>query len=216
MRTPIYHKYDHRKNLTLYWRQYFPNYQIPKGYHVHHIKPKSICKQKGWKDERINHPSNLIALHPDDHHSVHKCRGDIVTCNFIKIIGHQKGKKSTRRNYTHSKETRNKISKANKGNPSPKGMLGKYHSANTKEKISKSSKGKKNTKEAIAKMKETKGSEDWKIVKEQMKSNISKTKSDPNWIDKNSTHCPYCNRTINNKGMYRKYHGINCKANLPS
>jgi len=82
MSAPIYHKTNYRKNLTLYWQQYFSGYQIPKGYHVHHIKPKTTGGD--------NHPSNLIALHPDDHISIHKCRGDNVANNVF-IISNNKG-----------------------------------------------------------------------------------------------------------------------------
>ncbi len=65
---------NYRRNLELYWRQYYPIWAIPKGYHVHHIKPKCTFKDKD--DLRIHHPRNLIALHPDDHVTIHVLRGD--------------------------------------------------------------------------------------------------------------------------------------------
>jgi len=173
---------NHRKNITIYWQQFFPNWFIPQGYHVHHIYPKSLCKQDGWTNEQTNHPKNLIALHPDDHWIIHKCRGDIVTCNFIKIIGHLKGKKSTRLGYTHSEETKYKIGIANKGKPSSKGMLGKKHTKKSKAKISNSSKGRTNSDESISKMKETKADLRWKeTTGVEMKRKISETKLDLNW-----------------------------------
>jgi len=53
----------------------------PKGFHIHHIKPR--CE---GGDERRG---NLIALHPDDHFLIHKMRGDkILNKNFILMSGH--------------------------------------------------------------------------------------------------------------------------------
>jgi hypothetical protein len=50
--------------------------------------PRSIAKQSGWDDYKINHPTNLIALHPDDHVSIHKNRGDkYVSDTFMTIAG---------------------------------------------------------------------------------------------------------------------------------
>jgi len=69
----MYNK-NSRRNLTVFWRQYFPEYQIPNGYHVHHIKPRSTFEDK--EDPFMHHPKNLIALHPDDHVSIHLLRGD--------------------------------------------------------------------------------------------------------------------------------------------
>jgi len=79
MTTPIYSKINYRKNITMYWQQYFPNWAIPKGFHVHHIKPKGTFEDKNAPF--MHHPKNLIALHPDDHASIHISRGDIVTSN---------------------------------------------------------------------------------------------------------------------------------------
>lgn len=87
----IYSNTNHRKNLIKYWRQYNPLYEIPKGFHVHHITPRSIAKQQGWGDAKINHPKNLVALHPDDHISIHKNRGDhFIHSNFLQLIGFNK------------------------------------------------------------------------------------------------------------------------------
>ena len=60
--------YQARKNLIFFWIQHNPKFYIPKGYHVHHILPRSC----GGGDDA----KNLIALHPDDHISIHKHRGD--------------------------------------------------------------------------------------------------------------------------------------------
>ena len=77
---------NHRHNLTIYWRQFYPNWTIPKGYHVHHIKPKCTFADKN--DPRIHHPRNLIALHPDDHQTIHRCRGDHQLANGILSVRH--------------------------------------------------------------------------------------------------------------------------------
>ena len=73
MSTDIIYNKNYRKNLTLYWKQFYPNWSIPKGYDVHHIKPRCL-----WDKEEIeqHHPKNLIALHPDDHYSIHNNRGE--------------------------------------------------------------------------------------------------------------------------------------------
>jgi len=99
---------DYRKNLKLYWQQFYPEYSIPEGYHVHHIKPKCLFNDKN--DPRIHHPSNLIALHPDDHWTIHKLRGD----KYIKesLILSINGRKA-------SAETKEKISKAKMGENNP-------------------------------------------------------------------------------------------------
>ena len=79
----IYVQPKHRQNLINYWRQFYPKWKIPTGYHVHHIKPRCI----GGTD----HPRNLIALHPDDHKTIHKLRGDTwVTDSFLNIMGYIK------------------------------------------------------------------------------------------------------------------------------
>lgn len=72
----IYSSTNYRKNLELYWQQYYPNWSIPDGFHVHHIMPRKAAEKLGWTEEQINHPKNLIALHYDDHVSIHKNRGD--------------------------------------------------------------------------------------------------------------------------------------------
>jgi len=90
MSNPIYSKTNYRKNITLYWQQYLPEYEIPKGYHVHHIKPRCICKQEGWSDEQINHPRNLIVVHPVEHWTLHYCRGDKIVSEFTILAGWDK------------------------------------------------------------------------------------------------------------------------------
>ncbi len=124
-----------RRNLELYWRQYFPEYTIPAGYHVHHIKPKCAFEDKA--DPCIHHPRNLIALHPDDHVTIHKCRGDtwIKEKFLLSVVGRKL-----------SEETKAKISKAQKGrsmsmeqrmqiSKTTKGRPGKPCSEITKQKI---------------------------------------------------------------------------------
>ena len=94
---------NHRHNLELYWQQFYPNWKIPLGYHVHHIKPK--CTFTDTTDPRINHPRNLIALHPDDHQSIHRLRGDKIAVTGMIIVACRK----------MSQKTKDKISKSNKG-----------------------------------------------------------------------------------------------------
>ena len=94
----------YRQNLINYWRQWYPEWDIPNGYHVHHIIPQSCGGS--------NHPSNLIALHPDDHVAIHKHRGDNVSEKFVRVGG--KGMEGR----SHTKETRAKMSKSKKGVPS--------------------------------------------------------------------------------------------------
>lgn len=126
----IYTK-KYRQNLILYWRQFLPNWDIPKGYHVHHIKPQSLFD--GTLD--AHHPKNLIALHPDDHLSIHKNRGDV----FVDVIVNSplfsiKGIK--RKPFTD--EHKRKLRESN---------LGKKQSKETIEKRVKSNTGKKRSKE---------------------------------------------------------------------
>lgn len=70
----IYAGANYRHNLIKYWKQFNPDWDIPEGYIVHHIKPK--CTFEDNDDLLIRHPRNLIALHPDDHVAIHKCRDD--------------------------------------------------------------------------------------------------------------------------------------------
>lgn len=135
---------NYRRNLALYWRQFYPEWTIPKGYHVHHIKPRCTFEDKN--DPRIHHPSNLIALHPDDHVTIHLMRGDkAVATGFMSVRG-----------YTHSEETRRKISIGNTGKKATSAQrakmsiyrkgagnsfYGRKHTAKTKLKQSQSHKG---------------------------------------------------------------------------
>lgn len=94
MSTPSYTN-NYRRNLELYWRQFCPQWTIPVGFHVHHIKPKVTFENKD--DPRIHHPRNLIALHPDDHLLIHKLRGDKFVNNSMILsitgqVSHKKGK----------------------------------------------------------------------------------------------------------------------------
>jgi hypothetical protein len=82
---PAYSKCDYRNNLILYWQQYYPTWTIPLGFQVHHIVPKSVAKNKGWDDYKINHPKNLVALHSDDHISIHKNRGDKYVNGMVRL-----------------------------------------------------------------------------------------------------------------------------------
>jgi len=101
MSNNIYTK-PHRKNLVNYWRQFIPNWEIPKGFHVHHIVPRCA----GGSDDA----KNLIALHPDDHASIHRLRGDIKEGNLLKMSDTQ-----FKKGHKPSKITRLKMSKSRQG-----------------------------------------------------------------------------------------------------
>ena len=123
---------NYRSNLTKYWRQFYPNWTIPDGHHVHHIKPKSTFSDPN--DPRVHHPRNLIALHPDDHISIHYCRGDKHIANGFLSIRDRKQTEATKikiSNYhsgkSKSKEHRKKLSLVN---------IGKKLSLETKKKMS--------------------------------------------------------------------------------
>lgn len=94
---------NYRQNLIKYWRQYINEWNIPLGFHVHHIIPKSC----GGTD----HPSNLIALHPDDHRSIHRLRGDKYIRNgkVLLVSG------TTMLGKKHSEETKRKMSESHMG-----------------------------------------------------------------------------------------------------
>ena len=170
MQTPIYTE-NYRRNLILFWQQYYPNWKIPNGYHVHHIKPICTFEDKG--DPRIHHPQNLIALHPDDHVSIHNCRGDTVTNKFIFIGGHKQtqatkdkisiaGKGKKRNNITKKRISEAKLGSKNpmfgivptaetiqKRKDSRKGYV---HSEETKNKIGAKSKGRTHSEETKQKI----------------------------------------------------------------
>ena len=143
-----YHPTNYRQNLISYWRQFYPEYQIPTGYHVHHIKPKGTFAD--LNDPRIHHPRNLIALHPDDHFTIHICRGDkYINAPFmLSLVG-----------YSHTEKTRQKMSDSHKGispwnkgkkltnkhkqklSDAKKGKPGPKHTAKTKQNMSDARKG---------------------------------------------------------------------------
>jgi len=144
MKNTNWHPTNYRKNLIRYWRQYYPQWDIPVGFHVHHIKPK--CTFKDNNDPAINHPRNLIAVHIDDHISIHRCRGDnIVNEPFMYAV---KGMKRC----PMSKETKLKISRTKTGRcrtPFTKehkknlanAMIGKVRTEEMKENMSKAHQG---------------------------------------------------------------------------
>lgn len=131
-RSDVEYNNNARRNLTLFWKQFYPQWEIPTGFHVHHIKPK--CTFEDRDDLRIHHPSNLIALHPDDHLTIHRCRGDKwIQEHFVMRVAGQK----------FPADVRLKMSKAH---------AGKKLSFEHKAKIGKAIKGKKHNAEAIANM----------------------------------------------------------------
>ncbi len=95
-----------------------------KGFHKHHIVPK----HSGGSDD----PANLVYLHPIDHAIFHKLRymqtkhpGDAWA--FNRIMSSEEEDKFNCLSYVRSKETREKLSKAN---------MGKKLSLETKKKLS--------------------------------------------------------------------------------
>jgi len=66
---------DYRTAYTE-WRRKLGLDEFPSFFQIHHIKPRCECLLAGWSLERINHPRNLIHLHPDDHKTIHLLRGD--------------------------------------------------------------------------------------------------------------------------------------------
>lgn len=114
---------NYKENLILYWQQFYPDWQIPAGYHVHHIKP--VCTFEDPNDPKIHHPSNLIALHVDDHTTIHNMRGDKLAASLIwsmkgRVVSEEtKSKMSqthkTRKRKPLSEEHKRKLAKANKG-----------------------------------------------------------------------------------------------------
>jgi len=138
MTTTIYTN-NHRLNLTRYWQQHYPNWSIPIGFVVHHIKPQS--------EGGSHNPKNLIALHPDDHVSIHKCRGDKFAHNWFTVMKDYKHSEETKKkikqtnidfwNSDKSISAKKKIREANKGRTCLQGFK---HSEETKENMSKAAK----------------------------------------------------------------------------
>jgi len=136
---------DYKNILENYWQQLLPGWKIPTGFHVHHIKPKSTYVDK--TDPRINHPSNLIALHPDDHYTIHKLRGDkYVRKGFMTICGRKTPMSAETKKKLSVAHTGKKLSAVTKQKISA-AHLGKSHSVQTKEKIGAAHRGKKITEE---------------------------------------------------------------------
>lgn len=128
MTTSIYTS-NYRLNLTKYWQQYYSGWTIPDEFVVHHILPQS--------EGGSHHPRNLIALHKDDHQSIHKCRGDKYSSKgFLNM-----------RNYKHSEETKRKISISNKGRKMSPDTIHKIKIARSNQIISHSEETKKKIKE---------------------------------------------------------------------
>lgn len=185
-----------RSNLRLYWRQFYPNWEIPEGFHVHHIKPK--CTFEDPSNPKIHHPSNLIALHKDDHWTIHRLRGDKnVNWPFINVIGQKK--------QPHTEETKKKISQANKGKTAwNKGIS-----------VGKGRKKSDVTKQRMRKPKTKEHAENIRLarlgttLKQETKDKIS-AKAKGRILPK--TECPHCYRSFD-LGNYKKNHGDKCKYN---
>jgi len=103
MSTNIYSN-NYRQNLINHMQQFDPSWSIPEGYHVHHIKPKSLGGTHA--------PNNLIALHVDDHISIHKCRGDKISDKFINCSQNLSGKNNPFYGKKHSTKTRKQMSES--------------------------------------------------------------------------------------------------------
>ena len=112
-------------------------------------------------------------------------------------------------------DTLAKMSSKLKGRVSPCGFQDKNHSQKSIDLIRKNHQSP--TPESIRKMIATKQDPEWKeTTGDAAKKKISKTKLSKEWQLANTTVCPHCCRAITNTGMYKKYHGNNCKFNLPS
>lgn len=187
----VHFNLDYRRNLVLYWRQFYPNWIIPKGYHVHHIKPKSTYADKS--DPRINHPRNLIALHPDDHVSIHKLRGDkFVTKSFVSIA-----------NAKCSEDHKRNLSRAL--TDVPKTAMAKMNMKIAKHIIQ--SNGLSSAQNAAMKSAATmhnNGGHQKRFSKQM------KTKAAIEWKDKHSKICKYCSSGPYYLSNYNMYHGENC------
>ena len=149
---------NYRKVLEDYWQQYQPGWKIPTGFHVHHIKPISTFEDPN--DPRIHNPRNLIALHPDDHVSIHENRGDhyVSGGSLTRIAGR-----------TWTEESKQKVSAAMKkqyanGRVNSKGMLGKKLTTEQKEKISKTHKGVSKSEAHKEKLRQNLKGKKWRVV----------------------------------------------------
>ena len=209
----------YQRILTKYWRQYYPNYQFPKGFVVHHIIPR--CE--GGTDD----PKNLIALHPDDHATIHRCRGDKVSEKFI-LIGNywdEEKRESARKRATGVKQSKETIQKRMRYGEEHH-WYGKTFSEQHRKKLSNSHKGKKLSKDhrdairsklsgrvrtdterqAISKAKKGKsnGREGYKHQSNTLQKMRESTKSRP------QVECPHCNKIGQYNSMVR-WHLDNCK-----
>ena len=208
----IYTK-DYKYNIIKYWRQYYPVWDIPKGYHVHHIKPKCTFDDKD--DPRIHHPRNLIVLHPDDHQTIHRLRGDLRAAHggFLNMRG-----------YTHSTETRAKMKEAAINRPPQsratknkrsQSLLGKPKSDEHIKNIVAAREGWTHSEESKKKISvSVSGSSNGMYGKTHSVESINqqlKTKSSPEWIAENTFTCEHCSRAILSKGAFNRWHGANCK-----
>ncbi len=187
---------SYRNNLTKYWKQYSEQYEIPKGFHVHHITPRSC----GGSDDA----NNLIALHPDDHVAIHNNRGDKITPKFIYVIGKK-----------NSPETRAKIGRANKG---------KIVSQSTRDLLRASRLGTKMSTATRAKMSDVrknvaKSDEHKRKIGESQRgkiiSNETKAKQSEGHSSKkveNHITCEHCGIVNTIKANHTRWHGDKCKA----
>ena len=116
----MYSATKYRNNIIKYKRLYDPTYVIPKGYHVHHIVPKSVGKRMGWSLHEINHPDNLMVVSPEEHKKIHEERGDVSSSNFLSMLEHDV---SGNKNYWYGK----KGYWYNKKRPDHSEFLKKFH-----------------------------------------------------------------------------------------
>lgn len=176
------YSYIYRNILAKYWRQFNSLYEIPKGFHVHHIVPQSVAKNKGWTEKQINSPKNLIALHPDDHISIHLNRGDT---------------------YMNGCWITTKSDQYGKNNP----FYGKHHSDETKKILSQKLKGRNRTDQfkqnVTGKNNPFYGKKHTDIMLDKMKNTYYKNNK--------PIKCKYCDFVHTNKGNLNRWHNDNCK-----
>ena len=113
----------------------------PESGHKHHIIPKCWFTMNNLPID--NSDENLVLLTKEQHGKVHKlmslCAKDERLKRNMVIAAHFMGLPTTSLKYTPTKEIRQKISEALKGNTF---WLGKHHSDESRKKISVSMKGK--------------------------------------------------------------------------
>jgi hypothetical protein len=193
-------------NYRKMWEEMYgpiPKDEQGRSYEIHHID-----------GDGNNHSiDNLKCISIEEHYNIHLEQGDYASANMIAM----RLSKDYRKGYSHSNETREKISASRVGQPSPrKGIkldskivdkikaskIGHIVSDKTRTKISLSLKGKKPSIKTRYKLKK---SHEGKRHSEETKAKMRKPK--PKVI------CPHCGLE-GGKSVMMKWHFDNCKNNI--